>query len=181
MAEFVEKNELYLKHDSSLANLDYDIQIIKDEILKIKSLNVAVDGKLNITQINRINENIDRTNLMSDIRFRYLKNYLPQINEIIDKNKNFKELYDVWKSIDFKEGNIDSLQSHMNHEMFNKLKELLTVVVNHFDKIASQKFELIKTEGNKKIKKNGTKKLVKKSRNNRTINNNNPIIKSIVI
>jgi hypothetical protein len=171
MAGFVENNELVdSKHNSSLVKLDSGIHIIEDKILNIQSLNVAVDGKLNMTKINRINESIDRKNQMSDIRFRYLQNYLPEIHTFIDNDPNIKKLYDVWKSIDFKEGNIDSLQRHMNPAMFNKLKELLTVGVNHFDKIASQKFDLIQG-GNKKFKKNGTNKLVKKSKKNRTIHN----------
>ena len=57
MAGFVENNELVdSKHNSSLVKLDSGIHIIEDKILNIQSLNVAVDGKLNMTKINRINE-----------------------------------------------------------------------------------------------------------------------------
>ena len=113
MAGFVKNNELVV----SDSNLESKLDIIKDKVLQINTL-VVTNNNLNENQINRINEGIDLKNQMSVIRFRYLQNYLPEIRAFIYNDPNNKKLYDAWKSIDFKEGNIDSLQRHTNPAMF---------------------------------------------------------------
>jgi len=173
MAGFVENNnQLVLgknsNENSSLVNFNSSMNNVKNKILEIQTLDVE-NGKLNMEKIHEINGKIDIEN--SELGFRYLRNYLPEINSFIDNNPKIKEFFNIFKGIDFKEGNIDVLERHINPAMFNKFKEVLNVAKNHLDVIASQNFNLIKKGGNKKLKKNGTKKIIKKSKKNRTINN----------